>query len=156
MEQVENKKNTSTKTENTTNTQSGKWYSEDDLNNEIIRAYKNFKKSLQEDIKKGFSINMNLAKEISEKIYKALNAEKEIRCRKIHLKPNSVISFEAIVILPEKAFLSDSFKKAYEIAFDICHEYQKDSFNFDFNFMPSSRHVNSKALVADGYYLSYQ
>lgn len=146
----------SAKTEHNINEEVGRWYSQDDLNNEIVMAYKNFKKSLQDDIKATFTKNLNLAKEISEEIFESLNNEKNIVCNKIYLKPNSVVSYEAIILISEKTFLSDLFTKAYKIAFGICNNYQKDSFTFDFNFMPSSRRVNSKALVADGYYLSFQ
>lgn len=135
---------------------SEKWYSEDDLNNEIIEAYKNFEKNLRNEIEKKLLDKQGLAKEVCEKIYHSLNAEKGIKCKKVYLRTNSLISFEAIVVIPEKAFLSDYFNKAYEISFKIAQSYQKSDFNFDFNFMPSNRRINATSLLIDGFNLSYE
>jgi hypothetical protein len=166
MEQATYKKNdtsqratasreTSNKKTETTN-KAEKWYSEDDLNNEIIEAYKNFEKKLREEIIKSLNEKLSVAKTICENIYHALNEAKDIKCKKIYLRTNSLISFEAIIVIPEKPYLSDAFTKAYEIAFEQTQGHQRNDFSFDFNFMPSTRHINASVLISDGFQLSFQ
>jgi hypothetical protein len=156
MVQTTHRKITSSKAVTQAENNTGRWYSEDELNNEIIQAYKNFEKSLKQEIKITFLAKLGIAKEVSEKIYHSLNAQKNIKCKRVYLRPNSLISYEAIIVIPEKAYLSDAFSKAYEIAFEVAKGYQKTDFNFDFNFMPSTRHINATALLADGFNLSFQ
>lgn len=133
-----------------------KWYSEDELSNAIIEAYKNFETTFRNQLFQNLKEKMDVAKEVCEKIYYALNESKNLQCQKVFLRPNSLISFEAIIVIPEKIFLSDAFKSAYEIAFGVVEGYQKPDFNFDFNFMPATKHINHSALVADGFNLSFR
>lgn len=131
------------------------WCSAKPLEDGILAAYSHFKPPFREKLSQTFESNKEIAKGVAVKACDALNKEKYIKCKKVYLRANSLISFEAIFVINESAFLSDYFNAAYKITFAIAQPYQNNDFDFDFIFMPSTRHVDKTALEADGYVLSY-
>ncbi len=99
MQKTTSKNAIATKQHKADEKQPVRWYSEDELSNEIIQAYNNFKSSLKAEIKNTFDTKLEIAKDVCEKIYHALNNDKNIKCKKIYLRCNSLISLDAIVVM---------------------------------------------------------
>ncbi|MGR3179304.1 MAG: hypothetical protein ACUZ8E_14735 [Candidatus Anammoxibacter sp.] len=99
-------------------------------------------------------VNLNTAKQLCEKLSKLL-LEKRIKFSTVFLKVKTITEFEAILIVPEKDFISDSFKSIYDLFVKNKQTTDNDTFDFSFNFMPHSKHINREKLSSDGYTLRY-
>lgn len=134
----------------------GKWYTEGELNNKILEAYRQFKASLTKHMKEEFEKNFTKAKQACEELYSSLKNELGIHCNKIHLRYLNLNVFDAIVELPQESYLSDHFDQAYLKSLTVTEQLNNQKFDMLFHFMPSSNKVNQKALVSDGFILTYK
>jgi hypothetical protein len=66
------------------------------------------------------------------------------------------VSFDAIVVIPENVYLSDTFNEAYKTVLNVISKSKINGFEIDFSFMPSTKNINSKLLKYDGYTWIYR
>lgn len=127
--------------------------------NDLITAYlkgkeegkkDEFDKSFQE-----FSVNVKLATSIAEELF-ALGKDQDIVLNEIHLKANTLYSFEVLYLVDKKLFLSDNFRAIYVLSRQLRNKYKTDKFNLSFSFTPQSEEVSVDCLGADGFFMRYE
>jgi len=134
----------------------GKWYTEDEIDNLIIDEYKKFKASLDREERDFFNHNLNMAKSGCEELFFSLKTLSKIDCKKIHLRVTSKQSFDAIVEIPFKNYISDGFNIAFNKSQEIANRLNNSKFFIEYTFMPSSRSINRDLLISDGYFQTYK
>jgi hypothetical protein len=127
--------------------------------NEVISAYflgkEDGKKEDFEKYKNQFSLNIKLASAIAEELFE-IGMEKKIDLRSIHLKANSLSSFEALFLVSKDSIQSDNFRNAYVISRTLRNKYKSDKFNLYFSFTPQTEEVDINCLAADGFFMRYE
>lgn len=133
------------------------WHSSDDVLNAYEAGQKKGKEELKKDIIAKMKINLKAAQDLSVEIIDTIQSELNIKCKGIHLKGAKSKDFTAIIVLPEKEFLSfERFSKINEIGTNVVTNKQSNNITYSFMFMPSSKSINKSALIADGYNFEFK
>src|SRR5580658_3923693 len=110
------------------------WYSDDELTDIKVDAFKAGQKAgekhANEQFKKDFDANLKKAKTVAEKIYVHLALGLKVNTKRIKLKHTFLNSFEAIFIVPSKDFLSS---ERFHLIHSISDRILKESNTADFN-----------------------
>jgi hypothetical protein len=109
----------------------------------------------QQVLMKSFIENIEKAFSISENLYFDINTDKFV-IASLFLKANHISSFDVLFLVDLKHYLSDQRKKVYEIARNIKKSSNKDLFEINFSFMPTSENINYNLLESDGFVYRYE
>lgn len=128
----------------------------DDLANIILEAFrdgeqkgkKKFLDSLMEQYTKEYEQAMDVYKEFFDVLLAA-----KILCHSIHLRFGSPNCYEAIFIIPAKAYFGENFAKALNLSKNFKHPLSHITLNY--RFMPFSETINYSVLESDGFATSY-
>jgi len=132
-----------------------KWYTEDELSNQVIKAYDMGKEQVRKESKNKFESQLQAAQLIAKNIYFNLRKNK-VLCKEVRLRQTNR-HFESIFIIPEKDYLSPlQYALSYEVA-NLLSEKMNDSKTcFSFLFMPKVRSIDQAALIADGFFWTFK
>lgn len=129
-----------------------KWYSENDMTNYAIEAFKKGVEHEKEQEKRKFEVGLKKAKQVCELLYHTLTISHGVKCKQIKLRGISDKRFEAIFIIPPKDYLNkQKFKQIHESAVKIYLDNQTESFDIKFGFMADSRKIDEDVFVLDGF-----
>ena len=100
------------------------------------------------------ALTENLAKAGSEtnKVLKAFKAQR-LKTESALLRIDSWHHFSVMIVASESAFRSDKLLKVYDVVNALESTVTNDQFHIRFSFVAGGKHLNPKALAADGYVL---
>lgn len=126
--------------------------------NDVIDAYLQGKKAgrneMQIAMNKLFENNLTKAQDTSEKLYKKLT-DLNLHIHSIHLKADTVTSFNVLIVTALKDYVSKDFLKGISICKDIKAKSTDAGFDIDFLFTYHAETLNEKCLDSDGYFMKY-
>ena len=130
-------------------------YSSDDLIDAYLKGIKRQSDRERQLLIDTFGQNLSLAKEIGESFYKLLNSL-SIPCHLLSIKAQDIFSFEILIAVPQKNYLSKKFDKVYVESIKEQNKRNNDNFTISFHFMPYKKNViDENKIVTDGFNLSY-
>ena len=126
--------------------------------NDVLDAYlagKEAGKTEQQRVNQSlFDSNLEKAKELSEKLYLEIS-ELGFDLKAIHLKADSITSFNALFIADTSDFLNDKFREAFIAARKSKIKNESHTFFISFTFTPNSKTLDESCLASDGYFIKY-
>lgn len=126
--------------------------------NDVIDAYLQGKKAgrneMQIAMNKLFENNLTKAQDTSEELYRKFT-DMNLTIHSIHLKADTVTSFNVLVITDLKDYVSKDFLKGITISRDIKAKSTDAGFEIDFLFTYHAETLNEKCLDSDGYFMKY-
>ncbi len=132
------------------------WYTEDEVTNEKISAYKMGKEDLRKEVKSKVESDLKAAQSIAQNVYFNLRRNK-VFCKEIKLRKTTLHHYEAIFIIPEKDYLSpENYSLSYEIASQVLTQMSNPKTCFSFLFMPKVKSIDQAALISDGFYWTFK
>ena len=131
-----------------------RYYTEDDLINAYLKGKQEGMNIEKKVMIEKFHENLLLATNEGINIFKEITKEK-VNCLQCFLKIENTISFHIIYIIDSKDYTEENLNKIYLLSRNKKHETNKDTFEINFSFMPSTETLNEKRLIADGYTLNY-
>ncbi|MGC4057413.1 MAG: hypothetical protein QM743_04725 [Chitinophagaceae bacterium] len=114
-------------------------------------------KTITDKAKTAFAERLLLAQSISEGMQDVCKKNYDIAFKRMFLKPESERTFETLIVVSEKNYISDDFNDVYSQAAQIKQLYNNPDFhiNFVFTSITSARDINNAAVLAGGYILEY-
>jgi hypothetical protein len=130
-------------------------YNANDLISAYLKGKEAGKKHESDKITQEFSNNVKLASSIAEELF-ANGEECGLDFDEIHLKANSISSFEALFLVKKETILLDRFRQAYVIGRILKNKYEGGNFDLSFSFTPNTEEIDGDCLVADGFFMKYE
>lgn len=134
-------------------------FEKEDLCIEFYKAFErgeNFqKKNAEEKLEKVVNQLFERATYLSENMFHKIKDEIKADVTKMMLKISDLPSFQAIILVSKKDFLSSKMSEVYKEAFKLKSTFNDATFRIDFNFMKDSETLNHSLLESDGYILTY-
>lgn len=125
---------------------------------DVISAYLKGKadgKSEQQKVNlRLFKENLEKAQQVSEELFKQV-AGIGFKILGLHLKADSILSFDALLIVDKNDYVSEEFLKSFSIARTLKNEADDETFNIYFTFTPRSSSLNENCFIHDGFFAEY-
>jgi hypothetical protein len=131
-----------------------KIYSADSMINAYFKGKEDEKNKQRQILENEFSINLRKVQSLCVNFFYYLIKEK-ISCQRIYLRALSLNYFDAIFLIEKNDFMSPDFMKVNKNAVKEEKQIVKENFDFEFIFMPLTKHLNKQRLLTDGYILTY-
>jgi hypothetical protein len=127
-----------------------------DMSNLLTEAFRQGEIKGTKDVYKKFESkyrkDLIVAKNLFENYFIALSKD-NIKCHSIHLRVKSYECFEAIFVIPQKDYFSESFAKAVALTSKFTDP--SETIHLNYRFMPYSKRINYEVLESDGFLMSY-
>lgn len=125
---------------------------------DVIDAYfkgKNDGRSEQQKVNlRLFQENYERAKSVSEELFNQIVGI-GFSITDLHLKADSIVSFNALFIVDKDDFVDENFLKSFSIARTIKNGAEDDTFNIYFTFTPNTSSLDKNCLKHDGFFARY-
>lgn len=129
-------------------------YSADTVINAYLRGREDENIENQKILSEKFNENLDKAMALSSTFSNTLSG-KNIKCKLVLLRPETITEFESIFIIDEKDYISPQFEEIYRLAISEKTKINSDTFHFSYIFIPYSESLNRDKLSSDGYVLEY-
>jgi hypothetical protein len=106
--------------------------------------------------KKQFFENLTKAQKIGVGLYNDIKTNLNIKPYRIYLRPDSMISFDFLLVFDLSDYISSKLFEAYEVMRKIKFQVSDDKFRIFCQSMPMTENLEESCLVADGYYFYYE
>lgn len=129
-------------------------YTGDDLIAAYLKGKKEQRDQTKREFMEKFKKNIEKAKNASEHLLGTLE-KKGFGIDSIHLKADTFSNFSILFVVDKNDFIKDQFREAFIEARKEKVGVEKEAFVINFNFTPSSDHLDEKCLNSEGFFLRY-
>lgn len=102
-----------------------------------------------------FKSNIKKAVSFSEEKYKGMINVFNCHPTAMKMRILSISSFEVLIVLPEREYLSDEIEKIYSYLIEAMTSINGPDFNWSFMLMSNTSALNEEAIESDGFTLNY-
>ncbi len=133
----------------------GDSYSSDDLINAYLKGKDDQRGAEERILMKALSDNVNKSTTVIENFAKQIKESFGVTVKGINLKIQRISYLEFLFVVDSSSYLSDDFKKVYDLSKEIKAEHNSDTLCITLTFMPDKKSIDMDAIHSDGYILEY-
>lgn len=112
-------------------------------------------RQLVEQLHRVVESDLDRAKHASEEIFRQLQKQLDVTCKRIYLRSSGFRSFDAVFFVSADDFESEGFDEAYDIGWEQADILAQDGYEYDFSFAALGGDIKHQALLADEYITWY-